>query len=148
MIAFKFHWPSANSQTKENSFFFLWPLRCAIFIAFSCSGTYCQHLSSHWSVVFPSLSWLSGPWVFAPLVLEALRWQGYNVAIRDISRVCLRKKGLWIELISFCVLVLHWQRWANEHSDDSKMTHKRLQQQKKRNIIVTFIFIHSCFTLF
>lgn len=119
-------------KANSSSFSFLRPVRCAIFIALSCSGTY-FHPSSHWSVVFPLLGWLSGPWVFAPLVLKALRWRGCYVAIRDISRVCLRKKGLWIELISSRVLVLHWQKWVNEHSGDSKMPHKSFTSKKKRH---------------
>lgn len=145
MIAFTFHWPSANAQSKLFFLLFSQAL-CAIFIALSCSGTY-FHPSSHWSVVFPSLGWLCGPWVFAPLVLEALQWRGCYVAIKDISRVCLRKKGLWIELISSRVTLTKMSKWTQRWFKNAPQ--KALPaKKKKKDIIVTFIFIRSCFTLF
>lgn len=74
----------------------------------------------HWSAVFASLSWLSSPWAFAPLVLEALWWQGYYEAIRDISRMCFGKEGLWIELMSTRVTLAPITKWIIKGWNNAK----------------------------
>lgn len=142
-------WLSVNLQHKENTFVSL-HLYAVLYLHFSVIlGHAFRHLSPHWSVVFLSLSWLSSPWVFGPLVLETLHWQGYYEAIRDINRVCLRKEGLWIELISSCVLMLHWQCWANEHSNDQKNASNGFINKNNTTLVTHYFYFNTLmFTLF